>query len=140
MDASARAASFRRGVISWPGAARTTFSGKERGAGAGHWAGHIGDPAALLVCLQVSFFLFVVFVVYTMLPFSMRDAVIASMLTSSSHTIVLSVCLSATPGAKEHLVWQVGDSTSLWGARGATHLLGVRLRVPGRCPSSALGP
>lgn len=56
---------------------------------------------------QVSFFLFVVFVVYTMLPFSMRDAVIASTLTSSSHTIVLSVCLSATPGAKEHLVWQI---------------------------------
>lgn len=43
-----------------------------------------------------------------MLPFNMRDAIIASVLTSSSHTIVLSVCLSATPGAKEHLVWQVG--------------------------------
>uniref|UniRef100_A0A669AZH9 Adenylate cyclase type 2 n=1 Tax=Oreochromis niloticus TaxID=8128 RepID=A0A669AZH9_ORENI len=43
---------------------------------------------------QVSFFLFIVFVVYTMLPFSMRDAVIASVLTSASHTIVLSVCLS----------------------------------------------
>ncbi|KAF7467977.1 Hypothetical predicted protein [Marmota monax] len=56
---------------------------------------------------QVSFFLFIVFVVYTMLPFNMRDAIIASVLTSSSHTIVLSVCLSATPGAKEHLVWQV---------------------------------
>uniref|UniRef100_A0A669CQF4 Adenylate cyclase type 2 n=1 Tax=Oreochromis niloticus TaxID=8128 RepID=A0A669CQF4_ORENI len=45
---------------------------------------------------QVSFFLFIVFVVYTMLPFSMRDAVIASVLTSASHTIVLSVCLSTT--------------------------------------------
>uniref|UniRef100_A0A8D2H3L7 Adenylate cyclase type 2 n=1 Tax=Urocitellus parryii TaxID=9999 RepID=A0A8D2H3L7_UROPR len=56
---------------------------------------------------QVSFFLFIVFVVYTMLPFNMRDAIIASVLTSSSHTIVLSVCLSATPGAKEHLVWQI---------------------------------
>nr|XP_025126504.1 adenylate cyclase type 2 isoform X1 [Bubalus bubalis] len=56
---------------------------------------------------QVSFFLFIIFVVYTMLPFNMRDAVIASVLTSSSHTIVLSVCLSATPGAKEHLVWQI---------------------------------
>ncbi|XP_014404001.1 PREDICTED: adenylate cyclase type 2 isoform X1 [Myotis brandtii] len=55
---------------------------------------------------QVSFFLFIIFVVYTMLPFNMRDAIIASVLTSSSHTIVLSVCLSATPGAKEHLVWQ----------------------------------
>ncbi|XP_075864044.1 adenylate cyclase type 2 isoform X2 [Microcebus murinus] len=56
---------------------------------------------------QVSFFLFIIFVVYTMLPFSMRDAVIASVLTSSSHTIVLSACLSSTPGAKEHLVWQI---------------------------------
>uniref|UniRef100_A0A671DT36 Adenylate cyclase type 2 n=1 Tax=Rhinolophus ferrumequinum TaxID=59479 RepID=A0A671DT36_RHIFE len=56
---------------------------------------------------QVSFFLFIVFVVYTMLPFNMRDAIIASVLTASSHTIVLSVCLSATPGAKEHLVWQI---------------------------------
>ncbi|XP_073747198.1 adenylate cyclase type 2 isoform X2 [Callorhinus ursinus] len=56
---------------------------------------------------QVSFFLFIIFVVYTMLPFNMRDAIIASVLTSSSHTIVLSVCLSATPGTKEHLVWQI---------------------------------
>uniref|UniRef100_A0A3Q2CMK4 adenylate cyclase n=1 Tax=Cyprinodon variegatus TaxID=28743 RepID=A0A3Q2CMK4_CYPVA len=40
---------------------------------------------------QVSFFLFIVFVVYTMLPFSMREAIIASILTSASHTIVLSV-------------------------------------------------
>ncbi|XP_032325740.1 adenylate cyclase type 2 isoform X3 [Camelus ferus] len=56
---------------------------------------------------QVSFFLFIIFVVYTMLPFNMRDAIIASVLTSSSHTIVLSVCLSAAPGAKEHLVWQI---------------------------------
>uniref|UniRef100_A0A4W3HLD8 Adenylate cyclase type 4 n=1 Tax=Callorhinchus milii TaxID=7868 RepID=A0A4W3HLD8_CALMI len=45
---------------------------------------------------QVSFFLFIIFVVYTMLPFRMRDAVIASVLTSSSHTIVLSVYLSTT--------------------------------------------
>ncbi|XP_038947965.1 adenylate cyclase type 2 isoform X2 [Rattus norvegicus] len=55
----------------------------------------------------VSFFLFIIFVVYTMLPFNMRDAIIASILTSSSHTIVLSVYLSATPGAKEHLFWQI---------------------------------
>uniref|UniRef100_A0A8C4SJA5 Adenylate cyclase type 2 n=1 Tax=Erpetoichthys calabaricus TaxID=27687 RepID=A0A8C4SJA5_ERPCA len=56
---------------------------------------------------QVSFFLFIIFVVYTMLPFSMRDAVIASVLTSSSHTIVLSICLSSTSVTKEHLVWQI---------------------------------
>ncbi|XP_049504246.1 adenylate cyclase type 2 isoform X1 [Panthera uncia] len=56
---------------------------------------------------QVSFFLFIIFVVYTMLPFNMRDAIIASVLTASSHTVVLSICLSAAPGAKEHLVWQI---------------------------------
>ncbi|XP_069051370.1 adenylate cyclase type 2 isoform X2 [Lepisosteus oculatus] len=56
---------------------------------------------------QVSFFLFIIFVVYTMLPFSMRDAVIASVLTSSSHTIVLSICLSTTSVLMEHLVWQI---------------------------------
>ncbi|KAF7686337.1 adenylate cyclase type 2b isoform X1 [Silurus meridionalis] len=56
---------------------------------------------------QVSFFLFIVFVVYTMLPFSMRDAIIASILTSSSHTLVLSVCLSNTIRHAEPLVWQI---------------------------------
>lgn len=43
-----------------------------------------------------------------MLPFNMRDAIVASVLTSASHTIVLSVCLSGTAVVKEHLVWQVG--------------------------------
>uniref|UniRef100_A0A8C4NKZ0 Adenylate cyclase type 2 n=1 Tax=Dicentrarchus labrax TaxID=13489 RepID=A0A8C4NKZ0_DICLA len=56
---------------------------------------------------QVSFFLFIVFVVYTMLPFSMRDAIIASVLTSASHTIVLSVCLSTTADHMEPVVWQI---------------------------------
>ncbi|XP_034058619.1 adenylate cyclase type 2 isoform X1 [Gymnodraco acuticeps] len=56
---------------------------------------------------QVSFFLFIVFVVYTMLPFSMRDAIIASVLTSASHTIVLSVCLSTTADRMEPVVWQI---------------------------------
>ncbi|XP_030637555.1 adenylate cyclase type 2 [Chanos chanos] len=56
---------------------------------------------------QVSFFLFIIFVVYTMLPFSMRDAVIASVLTSSSHTVVLSACLSTKADRVEPLVWQI---------------------------------
>ncbi|XP_037128985.1 adenylate cyclase type 2 [Syngnathus acus] len=56
---------------------------------------------------QVSFFLFIVFVVYTMLPFSMRDAIIASVLTSASHTAVLSVCLSTTAAHLEPVVWQI---------------------------------
>lgn len=56
---------------------------------------------------QVSFFLFIVFVVYTMLPFSMRGAIIASAITCFSHTITLSVCLASTDRELETLVWQV---------------------------------
>ncbi|KAM9415677.1 adenylate cyclase type 2-like isoform 6-T6 [Salvelinus alpinus] len=55
----------------------------------------------------VSFFLFIVFVVYTMLPFSMRGAVLASIITCLSHTITLSVCLAFTAEALEPLVWQI---------------------------------
>ncbi|KAG9276173.1 adenylate cyclase type 2-like [Astyanax mexicanus] len=56
---------------------------------------------------QVSFFLFIIFVVYTMLPFSMKDAIIASVVTCSSHTVVLSVCLSSGGERAEPLVWQI---------------------------------
>nr|XP_056718953.1 adenylate cyclase type 2 isoform X2 [Euleptes europaea] len=56
---------------------------------------------------QVSFFLFIIFVVYTMLPFSMQNAIIAGVLTSASHTIVLSICLSSTGIIKERLAWQI---------------------------------
>lgn len=86
---------------------------------------------AVLLHLQVSFFLFIIFVVYTMLPFNMRDAIIASVLTSSSHTIVLSVCLSTTPGAKDPLVWQVGDVARPVGDGGGATLLRARLGGPG---------
>uniref|UniRef100_A0A3P9LK79 adenylate cyclase n=1 Tax=Oryzias latipes TaxID=8090 RepID=A0A3P9LK79_ORYLA len=56
---------------------------------------------------QVSFFLFIVFVVYTMLPFSMREAIVASVLTSASHTVVLSVHLSMVSDQMEPVVWQI---------------------------------
>ncbi|KAI4817913.1 hypothetical protein KUCAC02_011285 [Chaenocephalus aceratus] len=56
---------------------------------------------------QVSFFLFIVFVVYTMLPFSMRGAIIASAITCFSHTVTLSVCLASTAPDLEPLVWQI---------------------------------
>ncbi|GAA6089979.1 adenylate cyclase type 2 isoform X2 [Tachysurus ichikawai] len=62
---------------------------------------------------KVSFFLFIIFVVYTMLPFSMRDAIIASVLTCSSHTVVLSVCLSAISEHPEELVWQCRSAERL---------------------------
>uniref|UniRef100_A0A8C9WRG7 Adenylate cyclase type 2 n=1 Tax=Scleropages formosus TaxID=113540 RepID=A0A8C9WRG7_SCLFO len=56
---------------------------------------------------QVSFFLFIIFVVYTMLPFSMRDAIIASVLTSTSHTVVLSACMASSTTEVEPLLWQI---------------------------------
>uniref|UniRef100_A0A4W6FLW8 Adenylate cyclase type 2 n=1 Tax=Lates calcarifer TaxID=8187 RepID=A0A4W6FLW8_LATCA len=56
---------------------------------------------------QVSFFLFIVFVVYTMLPFSMRAAIIASAITCISHTVTLSICLANTIPELEPLVWQI---------------------------------
>ncbi|XP_061615504.1 adenylate cyclase type 2-like isoform X1 [Phyllopteryx taeniolatus] len=56
---------------------------------------------------QVSFFLFIVFVVYTMLPFSMRGAIMASTLTCLSHTVTISVCLASTAKDVEALVWQI---------------------------------
>uniref|UniRef100_A0A8C4ZGQ5 adenylate cyclase n=1 Tax=Gadus morhua TaxID=8049 RepID=A0A8C4ZGQ5_GADMO len=56
---------------------------------------------------QVSFFLFIVFVVYTMLPFSMRGAVMASVLTCSSHTVTLCVCLASSIQDQDSLRWQI---------------------------------
>nr|XP_046273810.1 adenylate cyclase type 2b isoform X3 [Scatophagus argus] len=56
---------------------------------------------------QVSFFLFIVFVVYTMLPFSMRGAIIASAITCFSHTVTLSICLASKVTELEPLVWQI---------------------------------
>ncbi|NXJ62849.1 ADCY7 cyclase, partial [Rostratula benghalensis] len=43
---------------------------------------------------QVPFFLFIIFTVYTMLPFGMRGAVIISVLSALSHIIVLSIAVS----------------------------------------------
>ncbi|XP_057683881.1 adenylate cyclase type 2b isoform X2 [Corythoichthys intestinalis] len=56
---------------------------------------------------QVSFFLFIVFVVYTMLPFSMKWAIMASAFTCLSHTVTLSICLASTAKDLEALVWQI---------------------------------
>ena len=48
-------------------------------------------------CVQVPFFLFVVFVVYTLLPFSTWGAVTAGLVSSISHLLVLAmhVCVCA---------------------------------------------
>lgn len=59
----------------------------------------------------MSFFLFIVFVVYTMLPFSMRGAIFASAITCLSHTATLSICLATRVNELEPLVWQVRRRT-----------------------------
>ncbi|XP_063157561.1 adenylate cyclase type 4 [Candoia aspera] len=60
---------------------------------------------------QVSFFLFIIFIVYTMLPVGMKDAVAAGVVTSLSHIIVLSVYLSM--GHSSHLQLAVQQLANL---------------------------
>ncbi|XP_028943378.1 adenylate cyclase type 7 [Antrostomus carolinensis] len=57
---------------------------------------------------QVPFFLFIIFTVYTMLPFGMRGAVIISVLSALSHIIVLSIVVSMTSQEnKESMLFQL---------------------------------
>ncbi|XP_065589325.1 adenylate cyclase type 7 isoform X2 [Cyrtonyx montezumae] len=56
---------------------------------------------------QVPFFLFIIFTVYTMLPFGMRDAVIISVLSALSHIIVLSVLSKNSHADKGSILFQV---------------------------------
>ncbi|XP_009979807.1 PREDICTED: adenylate cyclase type 7 [Tauraco erythrolophus] len=57
---------------------------------------------------QVPFFLFIIFTVYTMLPFGMRGAVIISVLSALSHIIVLSIVVSITSQEnKESILFQL---------------------------------
>ncbi|GLD57963.1 adenylate cyclase type 2-like isoform X1, partial [Lates japonicus] len=78
-----------------------------KGWTAGKWTGMKQE-----VEHKVSFFLFIVFVVYTMLPFSMRAAIIASAITYiSPHTVTLSIYLANTVPELEPLVWQILANT-----------------------------
>ncbi|XP_038630732.1 adenylate cyclase type 2-like [Scyliorhinus canicula] len=56
---------------------------------------------------QVSFFLFITFIAYTMLPLCMRDAIFASLLSSVSHIVSLSVYLSLSERPPELLPHQL---------------------------------
>uniref|UniRef100_A0A674KI12 adenylate cyclase n=1 Tax=Terrapene triunguis TaxID=2587831 RepID=A0A674KI12_9SAUR len=51
------------------------------------------DTLSFYAWEQVPFFLFIIFTVYTMLPFGMRDAVIISILSAVSHIVALSILL-----------------------------------------------
>uniref|UniRef100_A0A8C3INB3 adenylate cyclase n=1 Tax=Chrysemys picta bellii TaxID=8478 RepID=A0A8C3INB3_CHRPI len=63
---------------------------------------------------QVSFFLFIIFTVYTMLPVCMRDAVVAGLASSLSHIIVLGVYLSAGRGSRAELAVQLLANTVIF--------------------------
>ncbi|XP_053121636.1 adenylate cyclase type 4 isoform X2 [Hemicordylus capensis] len=56
---------------------------------------------------QVSFFLFIIFTVYTMLPVGMQEAVGAGLISSLSHIIVLGVYLSMQPRPQAELGLQL---------------------------------
>uniref|UniRef100_A0A8C4Y6R8 Adenylate cyclase type 7 n=1 Tax=Gopherus evgoodei TaxID=1825980 RepID=A0A8C4Y6R8_9SAUR len=51
----------------------------------------------------VPFFLFIIFTVYTMLPFGMRDAVIISILSAVSHVVALSIAVTLYPEPSQQL-------------------------------------
>ncbi|RLW01205.1 hypothetical protein DV515_00008262 [Chloebia gouldiae] len=56
---------------------------------------------------QVPFFLFIIFTVYTMLPFGMRSAVIISVVSALSHIVVLTVVSVTSQGNKEPIPFQL---------------------------------
>lgn len=56
---------------------------------------------------QVSFFLFVIFTVYAMLPLGMRDAAAAGLASSLSHLLVLGLYLGPQPDSRPALLPQV---------------------------------
>uniref|UniRef100_H3AC32 Adenylate cyclase type 7 n=1 Tax=Latimeria chalumnae TaxID=7897 RepID=H3AC32_LATCH len=57
---------------------------------------------------QVPFFLFIVFIIYTMLPFDWKDAIIASVLSALSHIVALSISLAISSDLrKDYLAFQL---------------------------------
>jgi hypothetical protein len=70
------------------------------------WAQHHGHSASHTL-LQVSFFLFIIFTVYAMLPLGMRDAAAAGVISSLSHLLVLGLYLGWQPESQRALLPQV---------------------------------
>nr|XP_012611509.1 adenylate cyclase type 4 isoform X2 [Microcebus murinus] len=73
---------------------------------------------------QVSFFLFVIFTVYAMLPLGMRDAVVAGLASSLSHLLVLGLYLGPQPDSRPALLPQLAANAVLFlsgNAVGAYH-------------------
>ncbi|XP_074090880.1 adenylate cyclase type 4 isoform X3 [Macrotis lagotis] len=73
---------------------------------------------------QVSFFLFIIFTVYTMLPLGMRDAAAAGLASSLSHLLVLGLYLGLQPISQPRLFPQLTANAVLFlcgNAAGAYH-------------------
>uniref|UniRef100_A0A8C4LYN2 Adenylate cyclase type 4 n=1 Tax=Equus asinus asinus TaxID=83772 RepID=A0A8C4LYN2_EQUAS len=63
---------------------------------------------------QVSFFLFVIFTVYAMLPLGMRDATAAGLASSLSHLLVLGLYLGPQPDSRPALLPQLAANAVLF--------------------------
>ncbi|XP_066884750.1 adenylate cyclase type 4 isoform X3 [Kogia breviceps] len=63
---------------------------------------------------QVSFFLFVIFTVYAMLPLGMRDAAAAGLASSLSHLLVLGLYLGPQPDTQPALLPQLAANAVLF--------------------------
>ncbi|XP_076787079.1 adenylate cyclase type 4 isoform X2 [Arvicanthis niloticus] len=63
---------------------------------------------------QVSFFLFIVFTVYAMLPLGMRDAAAAGVISSLSHLLVLGLYLGWQPESQRALLPQLAANSVLF--------------------------
>ncbi|XP_029093183.1 adenylate cyclase type 4 isoform X2 [Monodon monoceros] len=63
---------------------------------------------------QVSFFLFVIFTVYAMLPLGMRDAAAAGLASSLSHLLVLGLYLGPQPNSQPALLPQLAANAVLF--------------------------
>uniref|UniRef100_A0A3B5MAW3 adenylate cyclase n=1 Tax=Xiphophorus couchianus TaxID=32473 RepID=A0A3B5MAW3_9TELE len=75
------------------------------------WATHlimgyafIFSKAVILPWDQVPFFLFIIFTVYTMLPFQLWHAVVLSVITSLSHIMILTLRLTSDDTPKDYLL------------------------------------
>lgn len=62
-------------------------------------------------CFQVPFFLFIIFTVYTMLPFQLWYAVVLSFISSLSHILVLTLRLTVY---EEHRHPHLANQVSGW--------------------------
>lgn len=107
--ASLRAGGTR--ILAWP--LKTRRSGFWGPTSRAKLGGGGGAAALTARCGQAPFFLFVVFVVYTLLPFSMWGAVVAGLVSSTSHLLVLASLIDAFINPSVHVGLQV-RSAGLW--------------------------